>query len=183
MKLAPQRNVRAAAPVGAASWPRFSGARPLPRIAARRPLRRESSKRDVAAGFTLIELVITLSVLALLSSIAYPAYLEQTGKGRRAEAHVALLKTAAKQEKYFADHGTFTADMTELGLNADPYVTERGFYSIDATLSDGGRRYVLTATRAGAQVNDTVCGDLTFSSLNIRSAINNSDTNPTKHCW
>lgn len=144
---------------------------------------RSSRVKIAAPGFTLIEVIVTLSLIMILTSIAYPSYLQQVNKGRRAEAQVALLKTAAKQEKYFADYGTYTADMTALGFSADPYTTERGFYQIDATISDGGRRFLLTATRAGVQTNDTACGDLTFSSLTIRSAINQTATNPMKHCW
>ena len=43
-------------------------------------------------GFTLIELMIVVAVVAILSSIAYPSYTEYVRRGHRAEARAGLLQ-------------------------------------------------------------------------------------------
>lgn len=134
-------------------------------------------------GFTILELMATMALIGVLTAIAYPSYVAQISKGRRAEAVAALLKAALKEEKYFSDHGAYTSNMTQLGFNADPATTEHGFYQFDAAVPNGGQSFVLTATRLGVQMTDTECGDLTYSSLSIRSAQNASATDPATKCW
>lgn len=60
-----------------------------------------------SAGFTLIELMITVAIVALLASIAYPAYTDAVLKGRRAEGRTALLNLMQQQERYFTQSGSY----------------------------------------------------------------------------
>ena len=53
--------------------------------------------RRPAAGFTLIELMITVAIIAILASVAYPSYRDHVAKGRRAEAK-ALATEAAHED-------------------------------------------------------------------------------------
>ena len=66
-------------------------------------------------GFTLIEVMIVMVILALLVAIAYPGFSGHVVKARRIEAQAALLETMQKQESYFTQHNTyiaFSADST-----------------------------------------------------------------------
>lgn len=60
-------------------------------------------------GFTLIELMVTLAIVALLAAIAYPAYTSSVLKGRRAEARTALLNLMQAQERYLTQSGSYLA--------------------------------------------------------------------------
>jgi type IV pilus assembly protein PilE len=58
-------------------------------------------------GFTLIELMITVAIVALLASIAYPAYTGSILKGRRAEGRTALMEMLQQQERYLTQSGSY----------------------------------------------------------------------------
>ena len=60
-------------------------------------LSRMAAKR--APGFTLIELMIVVAVVAILVAIAYPSYQEQIRKSRRAQAKADLVEYAGLAER------------------------------------------------------------------------------------
>jgi len=68
-------------------------------------LRATAMKKHV--GFTLIELMIVVTVVGILAAIAYPSYSRYIVKSRRSDAQIALLQAAATQEKFFSDCGYY----------------------------------------------------------------------------
>ncbi|MFI3186333.1 MAG: prepilin-type N-terminal cleavage/methylation domain-containing protein, partial [Methylococcaceae bacterium] len=53
------------------------------------------------AGFTLIELMVTVAIVGILAAIAYPSYQDSVRKSRRADASGALLGLANAMERHF----------------------------------------------------------------------------------
>ncbi|BCV37466.1 MULTISPECIES: type IV pilin protein [Shewanella] len=126
------------------------------------------------AGFTLIEVMITVVIIGILASIAYPSYVQYIAKSTRSEAHAALMRLANLQEQYYLDNRTYATDMTKLGLNASPFITENGHYSIAST---GTADFTLTATAQGAQASrDSKCKTLTLTDAGIKSGA-------STECW
>jgi prepilin-type N-terminal cleavage/methylation domain-containing protein len=59
-------------------------------------------------GFTLIELMIVVALIACLSIIAVPHLMKVLAKAKRSEAYLFLRTIAQAQKIYFAEHGTYT---------------------------------------------------------------------------
>ncbi len=117
------------------------------------------------SGVTLLELMITLVVLALLSSIAIPTYDSFVQRTRRSEAREALADLAARQEQFFLDNKTYATALADLGRKA---TTVNGYYTISIP-SASTTAYTLRATAAGAQKKDSDCSTMNMNSLSAKT--------------
>lgn len=126
-------------------------------------------------GFTLIELLIVIVILGILSSIAYPSYIDSVRKSKRSEAQSALMKLANLQEQYYLDLHQYTADLTKLGFS-DPYISEHEYYSIKASAASPTTGFILTATAINEQSQDTDCATMSISHDLLKDAT-------SEGCW
>lgn len=128
-------------------------------------------------GFTLIELLIVVVIIGILSSIALPSYQQYTMRANRTDGMSAIQMLLDAQERYYADHISYTDDLTKLGL-ADPYITPEGHYEISASSCAGdlSRCVELTAKAQGSQVKD---GDLIANTQGKKERIAGGVT----HSW
>ncbi len=130
------------------------------------------------AGFSLMELMVTVAVIGIIAAVAYPSYRDQVMKSARGEGKAALTDAAAREEQFYLDNKTYTQTVGAGGLNMSA-TTENGHYTITVTGCPIARCYLLTATPQGTQAGDTRCVNLTLSSDGQRSA---SGTDPDQ-CW
>ncbi len=142
--------------------------------------------RNDENGFTLIELMIVVAVIAVLSAIAYPSYQEYVMRSRRADAQSLLNEAAARQERWRAQNGGYmtgatATDIAKLKLSRVDR-SENGYYTIGIAVvaNDGG--YTLTATRAGPQTSDKRCGDFTLDATG-KKGIAASTPGTVDQCW
>lgn len=141
-----------------------------------------------ARGFSLIELMITIAIVAILVMVAYPTYTESVRKSRRADAKITLESYAALQERWFAQNNSYTDDIDKLGGATSP----DGYYTIElcdapppspcAAMSGGApfTRFDLRATAIGKQSDDR-CTTFTLDEIGARGytgALGSKD-----HCW
>jgi len=61
----------------------------------------------MARGFTLIELMITVAVIAILAAVAFPAYTNYIQRGKITEATSSLSELRLRAEKWFSDNRTY----------------------------------------------------------------------------
>lgn len=120
-------------------------------------------QRKLAAGFTLIEMVVTVAILAILASIAYPAYVSQAIRGNRAAAQQLMLDIANAEAQYQIDARAYSTVVGVGGLGLAPSAAVTKNYTIAVALTAGPPPgYVITLTPVGRQAQD---GVLTLDNL------------------
>ena len=137
------------------------------------------------SGFTLIELMIVVAVIAILSAIAVPAYLRYGYRARRPDGQQLLLTIANAEERYYSTNNQYTKDVTELGYPSSPAVSEKGYYQVTVTTADSGQTYTATAapTPGDSQVGDA-CGDLSITNTGDKQPDSTkTSANSNGSCW
>lgn len=147
--------------------------------------------RTSSQGFTLIELMIAVTIVGILAGIAYPNYTSSVQKSKRTEAMVALMQAAQKQEKYFSQNLKYAYNATTLGISTS---TEHDLYtlSVAGTKSGGGAcdatnacvSFTITATAksAGSQYKDEACRVFTLQNTGAKAS-KDKDGAASTVCW
>jgi type IV pilus assembly protein PilE len=153
------------------------------------------------SGFTLIELVVAMVIVAILAAIAIPSYQSYVLKSHRTDAKSALLDLASLEERYFSTQNTYTGNPNNLGYTTagtsvpSAFPVGSGYYNITvlnvttataptAALPGGTpATYTITATAIGNQVKDSPCASFTITSAGAQTALNSAGTDDTAACW
>ena len=135
-----------------------------------------------ALGFTLIELMVVVAIVGILASLAYPSFMSQVRKSRRADAVVSMSSLQQAQERWRANKTAYasntemtTAIPNGLGLLA---TTNGGYYTL-AVSNNTATSYALTATAVStkSQIDDTACTSL------VITVTNGNDVKTPAICW
>lgn len=119
-------------------------------------------------GFTLVELMVTLVVLAILSAVVIPLYTEQVRKSRRSDGRAALSAIAMAEERFRTTNGVYTNDLGNLTVSAPLQAgeSESGFYDVAVTATTVS--FTATATATGSQAEDS-CTAMTINHLGVQA--------------
>lgn len=128
-------------------------------------------------GFTLIEMMIVVVVVAILSAIAYPSYTEYVRRGHRAEARAGLLQAAQWLERAATATGTYPLTAA---FPAKLKTVPNNRYDI-AVVSDGAT-FTVTATPKAGQTGDK-CGNYTLTNTGLRGANGTTTGDIVTQCW
>lgn len=129
-------------------------------------------------GFSLIEVLIVVTIIGTFLSFAIPSYSQHITYARRVTAETALMRLAGQMETFFAQHNTYEG-ATLASLNSQEWVAEKNYRL--AIRSASTSHFELAAIPQNQQVKrDTRCGMLTLNSRGIKHASLDKNVN---ECW
>lgn len=140
-------------------------------------------------GFSLIELMIALVVIAILAAIGYPSYTEYINRGKRAEGKSALMRAAQQLERFYSLNNCYPSGTANCG-NAASSSAALAAVSVNAFSGDSaaGSAYNLSVTTtpqaftltATPTFTDAKCGNLTLANTGAKGK---TGTESVQNCW
>ncbi|ODV41450.1 pilus assembly protein PilE [Cupriavidus sp. UYMMa02A] len=132
-------------------------------------------------GFTLIELMITVAIIGILATIAYPSYVQYVTRSNRSAAQSFILGVANLQEQYNLDARQYATTLGALGVTVPSEVSRNYAVALTANNAATPPTYTVTATPTGGQLaNDTKCLNLTVDQTGTKGI---SGPGPLTTCW
>ncbi|SOD28100.1 type IV pilus assembly protein PilE [Variovorax sp. YR752] len=127
----------------------------------------EPSHKRKTGGFTLIELMITVAIVAILAAVALPSYRQYVVRSKRSAAQAQMMDIANRQQQFLLANRSY-ADKTALTASGYALPAEvNSNYSYDIVLTTTGvPGYTLTLTPIGGQTGD---GALTLNSDGVKT--------------
>lgn len=137
------------------------------------------------SGFTLIEVMIVAAIIAIISAIAYPSYMNSVTRSHRHAAKACLSEYAHFMERFYMTNMRYHEDLAgqalnlpTLGCSTESGLNERYRFEVDQL---SRMTYRVYASPIGVQKrSDTECGVL---SLNQEGARRASGTAGSQECW
>ena len=131
-----------------------------------------------SGGFTLIELMVAVAIVALLGSVAMPAYMAYVKRAKVPPGLDALSAYFTRMEQRFQDAATYvnTTDNTKCAIQPLPTASN---YTFSCTLSGGGTGYTLVGTGSGALSGYSY----SINYLGVRATTAHPNGVPSTSCW
>jgi len=149
-----------------------------------------SSRSFGQGGFTLIELMIVVGVIAVLTLIAYPSYQTAVRKGRRGDAKSDLVQIGQALERCFTSNNSYSLACTGVttgpnaiaaNLSTSPQTGSPINYNIALT-NNARLTYTITATPvAGSDQAKDTCGALSIDQTGTKLPVTGLDNSTS--CW
>lgn len=136
--------------------------------------------RRHASGFTLIEVMIAVLIIAVLAGIAYASYERFVIEGRRKAATACLMEGAQFMERYYTTRLTYVGGSPVLGCQNEL----AGSYTFPATTAATATAtgYTLSAIPAGRQATkDTKCATLGINQAGTKTESGSAAS--VAECW
>lgn len=134
-------------------------------------------------GWTLSELLISLALMAILTTVALPAFNAQQRQARRTDAQSALQQLQLDQARWRGTHSSHASEVSSLGWHSDRSPSGHYQIKIEDASAEG---YTLSATAVGSQSADTACTPMRLKLLHTASVVLSSGQDLTAdpaRCW
>lgn len=135
-------------------------------------------------GFTLIELMIVIAIVAILASIALPSYNAYVQRGRIAEAPGVMANFRVQMEQFFQDSLNYGVATTSPCGVANPIAPAARFFTYNCVVGATNQTYILTATSAVSQgLGPAGAYVYTVNQANARTTTRYNNIAQTATCW
>ncbi len=140
-------------------------------------------------GFTLVEILTALVVVAVLAAIALPMWRNHQLRVQRADAVASLIAVQTQQDSYFGRNARY-ADGAQIATPSPGGLglanrSKQGFYTIEVRSNADGLGYLATARAAPAQgqTEDGRCAEFTLDHNGRRRALDSAGNDRSADCW
>src|SRR5262245_22130036 len=127
-----------------------------------------------ARGFTLIEVLVVMVIVAILATIALPNYNEYIVRSNRSTAQSFLTDAASRQAQFFLDRRTYATTVAALNLAPPADLATRYTFAVAVNVGPP-LTYLISATPTGPQARDR-CGVISIDQAGNKTAA-------TTRCW
>ncbi|MCP3999343.1 MAG: hypothetical protein GY727_00305 [Gammaproteobacteria bacterium] len=137
-------------------------------------------------GYSLIDLLITMTILIIIISFALPGWQQLLTAARRHYATTTLTQLATKQEQFYLQQHRYARNdelalSPPAGLGLSSSLT--GYYNLETRLIAGGFSATATVKSDGLQKDDARCWLFGIDATGRRWAETFTGNNSTQHCW
>jgi len=149
---------------------------------------RRHPRRAAPGGFTLIELMIVVAIVAVLAAVAYPVYRDSVDRARRADAKSVLMEAAQWIERQYTlsnsyaklgDGSVLDSAALPAPLHEAPKDGASKYYDIQFAANPTATEYTLQAVPKNSMTGDK-CGTLTLTQAGTKGA---TGTAGAAWCW
>lgn len=121
-------------------------------------------------GFSLIELLLVMAMMAILLMLAYPSYQTYLRNAERNKAEVELLRLSERMNEYHSEHDSYLgASIYAFGIDEQQNNYQFNIVKLEAQM------YLIVAHPINTQIQDH-CGNLSINEQGARSA-------KQENCW
>jgi type IV pilus assembly protein PilE len=133
-----------------------------------------------ANGFTLIEMMIVVVIIAILASIAVPAYQDYVRRGQIQDGTSTLAALRVRMEQFYQDNRTYAG--AQCGGKCGVPCPNTQFFTYTCVTANGGQTFVLTANGIGPMANFTYTIDQDGNRTSVITA-GGGWAAPLTNCW
>ena len=133
-----------------------------------------SGRPALPRGFTLIEVMIAVAIVAILAGIAYPSYLDYLARSRRAEAQSLVMQASQWMERFYSENNSYLQNTAGVQVTDATQFPARfsqspasGTASYTIAVAATATTYTITATRSGKMINDK-CGNFQITHTGLK---------------
>ena len=136
-------------------------------------------------GYTLVEMLITVSIVGILAAVVYPAYTSQVQRAGRTDAKTLLLQAHARQESFFGVNSRYAGNMTALGYGSDLLLTEDARYNVSVNASSPNTFLLDAVPNSASSQADDGCGSFMVDHLSVKGIKHQpaTATVSARKCW